>query len=90
MINVVRTAQAGTVESSDIMVILSPAQAGTGLQIELVSPTLNQYGKHMRKLIADVLKSYGIQDAIVNANDKGALDYTIEARVKTAVERAAG
>jgi len=83
-----KTAQAGTVESADILVIVSPAEPGKGIQVELVSPTLKQYGSHIRKLIADTVAAQGIADAQVHANDKGALDYTIEARVRTAVLRA--
>ena len=88
MSKILKLAQAGTVESTDILVTLSPADAGTGIQIELVSPTMKQYGEHIIQLIASMVRSYGIDDAIVHANDKGALDYTIEARVKTAVMRA--
>lgn len=88
MSKVLKPAQAGTVESTDILIILSPADAGTGVQVELVSPTMKQYGEHIKKLITNVIVSHGITDVTVNANDKGALDYTIEARVKTAVMRA--
>lgn len=88
MSKVLKTAQAGTVESTDILIVFSPADTGTGIQIELISPTMKQYGAHIKRLIASVIASYGIEDAIVHANDKGALDYTIEARVKTAVMRA--
>lgn len=90
MSTVLKAAQAGTVESTDILITLSPAESGTGIQIELVSPTVKQYGQHMKKLITKVILEHGIVDANVHANDKGALDYTIEARVKTAVMRAIG
>ena len=84
-----KTAQAGTVESSDILIILSPAEPGTGIEVELISPTARQYGEQMRKVITETLLDYGIKDAIVHANDKGALDYAIQARVKTAIMRSA-
>lgn len=83
-----RAAQAGTVESSDILIMLAPAEPGTGISVELVSPTIQQYGGHIRSLIIQTIESYGIENALVHANDKGALDYTIKARVKTAIERA--
>ena len=83
-----KSAQAGTVESSDILIILAPADPGSGIQIELVSPTIQQYGEQIRKVIFDTLVARGIQDACVHANDKGALDCTIEARVQTAIARA--
>ena len=85
-----KPAQAGTVESSDILIMLAPAAAGTGIQVELTSPTMQQYGAHIKQLIIDTLVAQGIEDAIVHANEKGALGYTIEARVKTAIKRASG
>lgn len=85
-----RAAQAGSVESSDILIMIAPAEPGTGIQLELVSPTKQQYGAHMTNLIVETLRDLGIEDAIVHANDKGALDFSIEARVRTAVKRAAG
>ena len=83
-----RPAQAGTIESSDIQVTLSPAAEGNGIQIELVSPTFQQYGGHIIQLIEKTVQSFGIENATVFANDKGALDCTILARLTTAVERA--
>ena len=85
-----KPAQAGTLESSDILVMVAPAEAGTGIQVELHTPTRQQYGEHITSLIKNTVAAQGIADAIVNANEKGALDYTIEARVKTAIKRAAG
>ena len=85
-----KPAQAGTVESSDILVMLAPAEAGTGIQVELTSPTMQQYGAHIKQLIIDTLAAHGIKNAVVHANEKGALDCTIEARVKTAIKRASG
>ena len=90
MSEILKTAQAGTLESADIMVMVSAAEPGSGIQIELVSPTLKQYGTQIRQSIETVLIANGIMDAAVHANDKGALDYTIEARTQTAVDRACG
>ena len=81
-------AQAGTLESSDILIILAPATNGSGISIELISPTLQRFGRQMKALIEQTLKEEGIEDVQVQANDKGALDCTIIARVKTAVLRA--
>jgi citrate lyase subunit gamma (acyl carrier protein) len=90
MSKIVKAAQAGTVESCDILVTIAPADSGTGIQVELISPTMQQYGEHIKKLIKETVLSCGVQDAAVHANEKGAMDYTIEARVKTAVGRALG
>lgn len=90
MVKLLNSAQAGTVESTDILVMLAPAAPGTGIQVELISPTMQQYGEHIKQLIAKTLQEYGVQDAMIHANEKGALDCTIEARVKTAMKRASG
>ncbi len=90
MAKLLRAAQAGTVESTDILVMLAPGGQGSGLQIDLTSPTMEQYGEHIKKLIEKTLTDLEIHDAVVHANEKGALDYTIEARVKTAAKRACG
>ena len=89
MLKLRKAAQAGTVESSDIQVSIAPASSGAGIQLELVSPTLQQYGEHIKALITKILKDEGVNDAVVQANDKGAIDCVIEARVKTALGRAA-
>ena len=88
MSKLIKSAQAGTVESSDILILLAPGDVGTGIKIELVSPTMQQYGKHIRNLISEILVAHGINDVQVHANDKGALDYTIKARLITALQRA--
>ena len=88
MKTVKKVAQAGTVESADILIIVSPAQPGAGIQVNLKSPTLKQYGKKMSALMEASVKAQGVEDAVIDATDKGALDYTIEARTKTAVLRA--
>jgi len=88
MSQLLKSAQAGTVESSDILIMLAPADAGTGITVELVTPTMQQYGKQIKDLITKILVDHGIKDVQVNANDRGALDCTIKARVITALERA--
>ena len=89
MVTLHKAAQAGTLESSDMLVSISPAPSGAGVTVKLVSPTMQQYGEHIRGVIVNILKEYGVTDAEVDANDKGAVDFVIEARVKTAIQRAA-
>ncbi|NLI92602.1 MAG: citrate lyase acyl carrier protein [Peptococcaceae bacterium] len=84
----IKPSQAGTLESSDILIMLAPAEPGTGISIELVSPTIHQFGDQIKKVITDTLQANGIKDILVHANDKGAWDYAVEARVKTAILRA--
>ena len=89
MIQIIRPAIAGTMESNDILVSIAPAKPGEGIQIELNSPVKNQYGLQIEAAIRSVIERYGIQDILIQANDKGALDCTIEARMETAILRAA-
>ena len=81
--------QAGTLESNDIMITVAPTELANGIEIELISPVIKQYGNKIREVIISELTTLGISAAKVQANDKGALDCTIRARVKTAVTRAA-
>ncbi|QJW48540.1 citrate lyase acyl carrier protein [bacterium BFN5] len=89
MIQIIRPAIAGTMESNDILVSIAPAKPGEGIQIELNSPVKNQYGLQIEAAIRSVIERYGIRDILIQANDKGALDCTIEARIETAILRAA-
>ena len=80
-----KAATAGTMESNDIMVTLEPAEAG-GIQIDLTSNVLQQFGAQIRSVITETLT----ENAAVTAVDKGALDCTIRARVTAALFRSAG
>ncbi len=82
-----RPASAGTMESSDIMVTISQADTG-GIQIDLTSVVEKQFGRRIREVIEEVLGEAGVQDAYVHAVDKGALDCTVRARTRCALERA--
>lgn len=85
-----KSAHAGTLESGDILVQIDPADKGAGLQIELDSSVAFQFGKQIKKVITETLGELGIEDARINATDKGALDCTIRARVTAAAVRATG
>lgn len=83
-------ASAGTFESSDILVLIEPAGAGTGRNVELDSIVIRQYGEDIRKEIDRVLDRYEVVDIKLIAKDKGALAPTIAARVETALRRSLG
>lgn len=82
---VVKSVVVGSVESNDILVKVSP---GTGVTINLESSVIKQYGDDIRNTISSVIEELGVSDLVVDANDKGALDFTIKARVKTAIKQA--
>ena len=46
-------------------------------------------GFELKEVIRKHLEEQGVADAMVQANDMGAIDLVIEARVKTALGRAA-
>jgi len=79
---------AGTVESNDVMIVISPVQTGVGIMLTLKSPVKKQYGNKIAAAVLAVLTRREIQDVNVDINDRGALDCTIYARVDTAIDRA--
>lgn len=82
---ILNTAIAGTLESSDVQVIVEP---GTdGIELELKSSVINQYGKQIRAVILETLNRLDVKNAKLRVIDKGALDCTLKARVECAVFR---
>ena len=85
----IKTAMAGTLESGDIFIQIAPND-NAGLQIDLDSTVAYQFGDQIKKVIIETLQGLGIDQAVVKATDKGALDCTIRARVTAAAVRATG
>ncbi len=85
----IKNAVAGTLESGDIQVQIAPND-NAGLQINLESSVAFQFGEQIKKVITETLTGMGINNALVQATDKGALDCTIRARVTAAAVRATG
>ena len=86
--SVLHSAQAGTVESGDIMITVVPGEPGSGLAIQLESIVQAQYGKAISATITQTAAEYGVKDILIRAVDRGALDCTIRARVMAALSRA--
>lgn len=84
---IIKAASAGTVESSDIIVKIEPAE--TGVEVVLTSSVMQQYGKQIETVIRETLEELGVEAARVEAVDKGALDCTVKARTQAAAYRAA-
>lgn len=80
---------AGTLESGDILVEISPSSK-EGLTINLDSTVAYQFGEQIKSVIENTLRELGVDNAVVDATDKGALDCTIRARVTAAAVRATG
>lgn len=84
-----KEAYAGTLESGDIMIQIAPREQ-EGLQIDLDSTVMYQFGKQIKQVITETLTGLGIHNAYIKATDKGALDCTIKARTTAAAVRATG
>ena len=83
----IKTGMAGTVESGDILVEVEKTE-NAGLEIQLDSTVMGLYGRRIREVIAETVAECGVDGIKIVASDKGALDCTIRARIKTAILRA--
>jgi citrate lyase subunit gamma (acyl carrier protein) len=81
-----KPAKAGTMESNDIYVMVQPGDGG--IEINLESIVMIQFGKQIEKVIRETLEDLKVENALVVAKDRGALDYTIRARIEAAIKRA--
>ena len=82
---ILKSAAAGTLESSDAMVTVEPGDGG--IELELSSSVMNQYGRQIKATVLETLERLDVKNARVTVVDKGALDCTIKARVECAVYR---
>jgi len=86
---IVRTAEAGATEPGDIFVTVRPTEEkGIKIDLQCKSVIRKQFGPHIEKVIQDTVLKAGVENIFIEAKDKGALDYTIRARVETAIYRA--
>ncbi len=83
-----KKAVAGTLESSDVFVQVEPNDKG--IEIELESVVLNQFGEEIENTVRDVLGEFKIDNVKVQIKDRGAVECAIRARVETALIRAEG
>lgn len=79
-----KAAKAGSLESNDLMIMIEPSDK---LDITLNSVVKEQYCDMILKAVNEVLEDEGVTKANIVIDDKGALDFTIRARMRTAIER---
>ena len=84
---ILKKGQAGTMQSSDLMVIVEPASE---LTIEIESTVKKQFEHLIRARLEQVLAKFGVESGRISVSDRGALDYAIEARLEAALQRAGG
>ena len=82
-------ASAGTMESGDILIEIEPGEQRS-VEVVLKSSVANEFGKQIVSTIRQAVEEFGLEYAVINAVDKGALDCTIRARVVAACQRATG
>ena len=88
MADIIKAAIAGTDEKSDAIVTIAPN--AQGLQLEIKSVVMNQFGAAIEASVREVLAEKGVENAIVTVADRGALDCVLRARVETAILRGKG
>lgn len=80
-----KTATAGSLESSDAYVQVSPASGGIAIDIESV--VINQFGEEIRRVAQEVLKEHQVDNVSLTINDRGAVECVLRARIETALVR---
>ena len=75
---------AGSLESNDVLVTV---KEGTGITVSVKSIVYDFFKNQIEKVIRDTLSELKIENISVSIEDKGALDYTIKARLLTAISR---
>ena len=87
MSEVLKPASAGTMESSDVLVELVPAE---GREIQLTSVVEAQFGDSIRAVADEMLNQFDLQNVCLRIDDRGALECVRRARIETAILRAKG
>lgn len=86
MLQIRTNAQAGTMQSSDLLVFVEPSDA---LHVEIESTVKKQYEHLIRDCVTKVMRRMNLSKGRIVISDRGALDYAIDARVETAIRRGA-
>lgn len=81
----IKGSMAGTLESNDVMVSVSPS--GEGLEVEVRSIVRRQFGARIEQVARETAAEMGMEDVRIELDDRGAVDCTIRARVRTALRR---
>jgi citrate lyase subunit gamma (acyl carrier protein) len=68
-----------------VVVTVEPNE--NGLQIQIKSVVMNQFGEAIEASVREVLADMGVKNAVVTIADRGALDCVLRARVETAILR---
>ena len=83
------TGNAGPKVRSDVELTLEIKSSG-GIHLEISSKVMSMYGNAIEKQCRELLAFFGIENAIMQLNDSGALPFVIAARVEAAVRALTG
>ncbi|MDR0652640.1 MAG: citrate lyase acyl carrier protein [Synergistaceae bacterium] len=84
--NAIKTAQAGTLESMDCLVVVTGC--GAGRVMEVSGGMVARFEVSMKKKINDTLDALGAHEPLrISVQDNGALDVVLGARVEAAYKR---
>lgn len=83
---ITKKASAGLLEKGDILVTVAPIQEDTKLCIR--STIYDLFGERITATIQDQLARMHIDHVLLEAEDMGAFDFVIRARVEAAIHRA--
>ena len=75
---------AGSLESNDAIITVKES---TELKITVKSIVYDFFHEQIEEVIKSTLKATNLENVEVICDDKGALDYTIKARLLTAISR---
>ena len=75
---------AGSLESNDALVTV---KQGEGISLSIKSIVYDFFKDQIEAVVRNTLAELKIENITVEIEDKGALDYTIRARLMTALER---
>ncbi len=81
------SSQAGTFESSDLIVLIEPLMNESGRKVEIESIVLLQYGENLKSIVTEMLDQFELTDVHLIVKDKGALEPVVRARMETAILR---
>lgn len=82
-----REAQAGSLESGDLLVLIRESSSPDRIEVSIKSPVKPQFGRQIEAVARQVLGEAGVSGVGLYIEDRGALDYVIRARVSTALAR---
>ncbi|SNY59525.1 citrate lyase acyl carrier protein [Enterobacter sp. CC120223-11] len=87
--NITHAAVAGTLESGDVMIRISPLDSEE-IDLQISSSVEKQFGEAIRATLYEILSRYDVRGVQLIIDDKGALDCVLRARLETLLARASG